>query len=38
MEKPTIGLNSDAWKKHMNEFTKKIFLSAFHNARYSSHI
>ncbi|MGY5367878.1 hypothetical protein ACXGQP_11040 [Enterobacter oligotrophicus] len=24
MEKPTIGLNSDAWKKHMYEFTKTL--------------
>ncbi|WP_156167795.1 hypothetical protein [Enterobacter sp. BIDMC92] len=29
MEKPTIGLNSDAWKKHMNEFTKKYFSQPF---------
>ncbi|MGM8756088.1 hypothetical protein ACS6JK_18605 [Enterobacter chuandaensis] len=29
MEKPTKGLNSDAWKKHMNEFTKKHFDQSF---------
>lgn len=38
MEKPTKGLNSDAWKKHMNEFTKKTFRSVVHNARHSSYI
>lgn len=29
MEKTTIGLNSDAWKKHMYEFTKKHFDQPF---------
>lgn len=29
VEKPTIGLNSDAWKKHMNDFTKKHFDKSF---------
>lgn len=29
MEKPTIGLNSHAWKKHMNEFAKIHFDQPF---------